>query len=60
MSSGKSTVVNSLLGMDLMPAKNEACTATIARITDDDHAQNFMAQRFNSEDEPISEFVKID
>ena len=60
MSSGKSTVVNSLLGMDLMPAKNEACTATIARITDDDHAQNFMAQRFNSDNEPISEFVKID
>lgn len=60
MSSGKSTVVNSLLGMDLMPAKNEACTATIARITDDDHARNFMAQRFNSADEPLSEFVKID
>lgn len=60
MSSGKSTLVNSLLGMDLMPARNEACTATIARITDDDHAQDFMAQRFGFDNKPISELVKID
>lgn len=60
MSSGKSTVVNSLLGMDLMPAKNEACTATIARITDKDDAQSFTAQRFDSNGEPLSESVKID
>lgn len=32
MSSGKSTLINSLLGQELMPAKNEACTATIGRI----------------------------
>ena len=32
MSSGKSTLLNSLIGCELMPSKNEACTATIARI----------------------------
>ena len=32
MSSGKSTLLNALLGRELMPSKNEACTATIARI----------------------------
>ena len=60
MSSGKSTVVNSLLGLDLMPSKNEACTATIARITDKDGAKDFVAQRFNKDNEPISSIVKVD
>lgn len=39
MSAGKSTLINSLLGQRLMPAKQEACTATITEIkdNDDDH-----------------------
>lgn len=32
MSSGKSTLINSLLGKELMPSKQAACTATIASI----------------------------
>lgn len=32
MSAGKSTLINALLGKELMPSKNEACTATIFRI----------------------------
>lgn len=32
MSSGKSTFINSLLGQDLLPSKNLACTATLTRI----------------------------
>lgn len=36
MSSGKSTLINALLEKKLMPSKNEACTATITRITDND------------------------
>lgn len=36
MSSGKSTLINALLEQKLMPAKNEACTATITCITDND------------------------
>lgn len=54
MSSGKSTVVNALLGKELMPAKNEACTATIARIEDDDDAPLFTAQRFDKHGKPLS------
>lgn len=55
MSSGKSTVVNALLGKELMPAKNEACTATIARIKDNDSAPLFTAQRFDKRGKPLSE-----
>lgn len=36
MSSGKSTLINALLGRSLMPSKNEACTATITEILDID------------------------
>lgn len=36
MSSGKSTLINALLGQQLMPAANEATTATIVKIVDTD------------------------
>ena len=36
MSSGKSTLINALLEQKLMPSKNEACTATITSIIDND------------------------
>ena len=42
MSSGKSTLINALLGRNLMPSKNEACTATITEILDMD-APSFSA-----------------
>lgn len=44
MSSGKSTLINSMLSQELMPAKNEACTAKITRIKDNDSIENFRAQ----------------
>ncbi|MBR1735468.1 MAG: dynamin family protein, partial [Firmicutes bacterium] len=44
MSSGKSTIINSLLGTDLLPSKNEACTATVARITDNNDISLFTAE----------------
>ncbi|WP_086252395.1 dynamin family protein [Campylobacter devanensis] len=39
MSSGKSTLINAMLGRELLPARNEATTATIAKIynTNIDH-----------------------
>lgn len=37
MSAGKSTLINSLLGKKLMPVANQATTATIVRITDNDN-----------------------
>lgn len=46
MSSGKSTLINAMLGADLLPAANEATTATIAQITD-------------VESMPIGEFVGV-
>ncbi|WP_346796324.1 dynamin family protein [Halomonas sp. Bachu 37] len=48
MSSGKSTLINAMLGRDLLPAANEATTATIARITDNDQkTEHFTAKRYN-------------
>ncbi|MBY0124392.1 dynamin family protein [Bacillus sp. S/N-304-OC-R1] len=43
MSSGKSTLINAFLGQELMPSKNEACTAKIARIKNDDNCTRFSA-----------------
>lgn len=41
MSSGKSTLINAILGTDLLPAYNEATTATITRIKDIDGSKGF-------------------
>lgn len=41
MSSGKSTLINSILGKDLLPAVNKATTAVITRIRDNDNAPEF-------------------
>lgn len=50
MSSGKSTLINAMLGQDLLPAANEATTATIARITDNaSMGQRFAAQRVTND-----------
>lgn len=41
MSSGKSTLINSILGMNLLPAVNSATTATITRIKNEDDKEQF-------------------
>ncbi len=46
MSAGKSTLINSLLGQRLMPAKQEACTATITEIKDND-SEHFSAKVYD-------------
>ena len=46
MSAGKSTLINSLLGQRLMPAKQEACTATITEIKDND-SDHFSAKVYD-------------
>lgn len=49
MSSGKSTLINAMLGQDLLPAANEATTATIAQIIDDKATgANFSGRRISS------------
>lgn len=55
MSSGKSTLINSLLGYELLPSQNEACTATIARITDNNEIEEFTGECKNSEEEVVYE-----
>lgn len=47
MRAGKSTLINALLRQKLMPAKQEACTATITEIKDND-ADHFMAKVYDT------------
>jgi len=60
MSSGKSTVINAMLGKELMPAKNEACTATIAKIADHDHMTEFMAKRTDHQQDLLDDWKVAD
>lgn len=59
MSSGKSTVINAMLGKELMPSKNEACTATIAKIEDHDDMDKFQAKRYNTKQELLDDWTDI-
>lgn len=56
MSSGKSTLINAMLGCDLLPAGNEATTATITRITDNDKMRgHFSGTCQNAKGEKLAE-----
>ena len=56
MSSGKSTLINSFLGDELLPARAEATTATIARIHDvDDGSKTFRAVSYDSQGKRLDE-----
>lgn len=59
MSSGKSTLINSLLGTELMPSKNEACTATIARIKDNNTGHDFRAVYRDKENHILGEYEHL-
>ncbi len=58
MSSGKSTLINALLGKRIMPSKNEACTATITEILDDDTEQ-FAAVVYNEDEVILQEIPEL-
>lgn len=60
MSSGKSTLLNSFLGKNLIPSKNQACTAKITRIEDDKNINYFSAEIYDQEDKLIKKYEKID
>lgn len=51
MSSGKSTLINALLGKELMPSKNEACTAKVSRIKNNPNFKNFSAIAYDEHGE---------
>lgn len=52
MSAGKSTLINALLSQKLMPSKQEACTAIITRIKDND-SDHWEAEVYNKSNELI-------
>ena len=58
MSSGKSTLINALLGNKLMPSKNEACTATITEILDVDNP-HFSAVVYDGDNSMIQEVPEL-
>lgn len=60
MSSGKSTLINALLNTELLPSKNEACTATIARIYDDDTVDGFEAVCYNEAGNEVYPWAPVD
>uniref|UniRef100_UPI003F490666 dynamin family protein n=1 Tax=Niallia taxi TaxID=2499688 RepID=UPI003F490666 len=51
MSSGKSTLINAILGQELMPSKNEACTAKVSRIKNNPNIQKYSAVAYNENGE---------
>lgn len=59
MSSGKSTLINALLGRELMPSKNEACTATIAKIKDNNAGQSFTAEYRDKDNQVLGTYSNL-
>lgn len=60
MSAGKSTLINAMLGTTLLPAANEATTASIVSITDNDQmTDGFRGQRFNEAAELLDETENV-
>ncbi|MFT5717150.1 MAG: hypothetical protein ACI9T7_001336 [Oleiphilaceae bacterium] len=58
MSSGKSTTLNAMLGIPLLPSMNEACTATVYKIEDIDGLEHFKG-RYITRDGSESEWENI-
>lgn len=53
MSSGKSTLINSLLRTELMPASIDACTGTITEIYDKDNRKGYEAECYAEDGKTI-------
>lgn len=58
MSSGKSTLINALLGQQLMPAANEATTATIVKIIDTEQ-DNFSAIAYDKSGQVVKRLDNV-
>lgn len=59
MSSGKSNLINAMLGEELMPVYNQACTATITRIKDNDK-KGYKAIAFDKHDNVLEKLYRLD
>lgn len=57
MSAGKSTLINAILGEDIQPSENSACTATITTIADYDDMEYFQGRVVNGDE--TSEWIKV-
>jgi len=55
MSSGKSTLINAMLGQDLLPSNTAACTATITTMTDNDEMKVFTSKCFDKDGNLLNE-----
>ncbi|MGL5126564.1 MAG: dynamin family protein [Fusobacteriaceae bacterium] len=61
MSSGKSTFINALLGNDILPAENIACTSKIFEIVNNKHlSKGEYKARLVLNSQPISEWKKVE
>ena len=60
MSAGKSTVINALIGKELLHSANEATTATITRIHDKDNSPFFSGCAYGYKSELLKESNRID
>ena len=60
MSAGKSTVINALIGQELLYSANEATTATITRIHDKDGLPFFSGCAYGYQSELLKESNRID
>lgn len=57
MSAGKSTIINALIGQELLHSANEATTATITRIHDKDDLPNFVGKAYDYDGKMVAEQV---
>ncbi|HRA72795.1 MAG TPA: dynamin family protein, partial [Flavobacterium sp.] len=60
MSAGKSTLINALIGTDLLPSENKATTATICKIKDIDGKEGFDAVVKNGKGDLLESKKNID
>ncbi len=60
MSSGKSTLINAILGNELMPSKNMACTSSITRISNSKDTEEMVARVFDDDGKMIMNWHKVD
>lgn len=58
MSSGKSTLINAIIGRDLLPAVNQATTAVITEIKDNDQLDDFIVNADDKYGNNVAKNVK--
>lgn len=60
MSSGKSTLINAMIGKEILPSRNEACTATIFKLENDKLLSEYLYRTETKNNEPLTEWESID